>query len=52
MPVIGSIGEMLTRQQAELRQRQLKLFVGGAGALAIGYVALLGVEMLQRGLAA
>ncbi|MCD2315127.1 chain-length determining protein [Sphingomonas sp. IC-11] len=52
MPVIGSIGEMLTRHQAELRQRQLKLFIGGAGALAIGYVALLGVEMLQRGLAA
>jgi polysaccharide chain length determinant protein (PEP-CTERM system associated) len=52
MPVIGSIGEMLTRQQAELRARRLKLFAGGVGALGVGYVALLGVEMLQRGLAA
>jgi len=52
MPVIGSIGEMLTRQQAELRRKRLRLFIGGAGALAVGYVALLGVEMLQRGLAA
>ncbi|OWK32187.1 XrtA system polysaccharide chain length determinant [Sphingomonas mucosissima] len=52
MPVIGSIGEMLTRQQSELRQKRLRLFIGGAGALAVGYVALLGVEMLQRGLAA
>lgn len=52
MPVIGSIGEMLTRQQAETRQKQLRVFIGGVGALALGYVALLGVEMLQRGLAA
>ncbi len=52
MPVIGSIGEMLTRQQSELRRKRLRLFIGGAGALAVGYVALLGVEMLQRGLAA
>jgi len=52
MPVIGSIGEMLTRQQAELRRKRLKLFAGGVGALGVSYVALLGVEMLQRGLAA
>ncbi len=52
MPVIGSVGEMLTRHQAELRRKRLKLFAGGLGALGVGYVALLGVEMLQRGLAA
>ncbi len=52
MPVIGSIGEMLTRRQAELRAKRLKLFAGGVGALGLGYVALLGVEMLQRGMAA
>ncbi|MFN3518926.1 MAG: chain-length determining protein, partial [Sphingomonas sp.] len=52
MPVIGSIGEMLTRRQAELRRKRLKLFAGGVGALGVSYVALLGVEMLQRGLAA
>jgi polysaccharide chain length determinant protein (PEP-CTERM system associated) len=52
MPVIGSVGEMLTRAQEDLRRKRLKWFVGGAGALAASYVALLGVEMLQRGLAA
>ena len=52
MPVIGSIGEMLTRAQAEQRRKRLKLFAGGLGGLGVGYVALLGVEMLQRGLAA
>lgn len=52
MPVIGSVGEMLTRAQADLRAKRLKLFAGGVGALGVGYVALLGVEMLQRGLAA
>jgi polysaccharide chain length determinant protein (PEP-CTERM system associated) len=52
MPVIGSVGEMLTRFQAEQRKKSLKLFAGGVGGLGVGYVALLGVEMLQRGLAA
>ena len=51
MPVIGSIGEMVTRAQIASRRRKLAYFGGGAGALAIAYVALLGVEMLQRGLA-
>lgn len=52
MTVIGSIGEMITRHQQEERVRRLKLFAGGAAALAVAYVALLGVEMLQRGLTA
>ncbi|MEO7691631.1 MAG: XrtA system polysaccharide chain length determinant [Sphingomonas sp.] len=52
MPVIGSIGEMVTRAQIAARRRKLAYFGGGAGALAIAYVALLGVEMLQRGLVA
>ena len=50
--VIGSIGEMVTRAQAERRRRQLTWFAGGAAGLAVAYVALLGVEMLQRGMAA
>ncbi|MEH3047667.1 XrtA system polysaccharide chain length determinant [Sphingomonas adhaesiva] len=50
--VIGSIGEMVTRHQEEMRARRLKWFAGGVGGLAVAYVALLGVEMLQRGLAA
>lgn len=52
MPVIGSVGEMLTRLQVEQRRKKLKLFAGGVGALGVSYVALLGIEMLQRGLAA
>jgi polysaccharide chain length determinant protein (PEP-CTERM system associated) len=52
MPVIGSIGEMVTSAQTAARRRQLAYFGGGAAALAVAYVALLGVEMLQRGLAA
>ena len=52
MPVIGSIGEMLTRAQSDLRRQRLKWFAGAAGALGASYVLLLGVEMLQRGVAA
>lgn len=52
MPVIGSIGEMVTQAQIAARRRKLAYFGGGAGALAIAYVALLGVEMVQRGMAA
>ena len=52
MSVIGSVGEMLTRAQADLRRRQLTWLLGGVAGLVVAYVALLGVEMLQRGLAA
>ena len=52
MTVIGQIGEMVTHLQMTERRRKLRLFAGGAGGLAVAYVALLGVEMLQRGLAA
>ena len=52
MPVLGSIGEMVTRTQADLRLKRLKLFAGGIGALATAYALLLGVEFLQRGMAA
>ena len=44
--------EMVTRQQTELRRRRLTWLAGGFAALGVAYVALLGVEMLQRGLAA
>jgi polysaccharide chain length determinant protein (PEP-CTERM system associated) len=52
MPVIGSIGEMLTQGQIALRRKRLTLFAGGLAALAIAWVGLLGVEMLQRGMGA
>ena len=52
MPVIGSIGEMVTRAQIASRRRMLLFYGGGAAALGVAYIGLLGVEMLQRGLAA
>lgn len=52
MNVIGQVGEMLTRLQSEERAKRLKWFAGGVGALGVSYVALLGVEMVQRGMAA
>ncbi len=52
MPVIGSIGEVLTEAQIAMRRRKLTLFAGGVGALGLAYVGLLGVEFLQRGLGA
>ena len=52
MPVIGAIGEVVTRIQSEQRRRKLKMFLGGTAALGAAFVLLLGVEILQRGLAA
>jgi len=52
MPVIGSIGEVVTRIQADQRTKRLKLFLGGTAGLVAAYVLLLGVEVLQRGMAA
>jgi len=52
MPVIGSIGEVVTRTQSDHRAKQLKMFLVGTAALGGAYVLLLGVEILQRGLAA
>jgi hypothetical protein len=52
LPVIGSIGEVLTNGQIALRRQRLRYFAGALGGLGVAYVALLGVEFLQRGLAA
>ncbi len=49
MPVIGSIGQVITEAQASLRTKRLKLFAGGTGALVAAYVVLIGVEFVQRG---
>lgn len=52
LSVIGAIGEMVTEaKRAERRQRRL-YFAGGAAALALAYIGLIGVEFIQRGLAA
>lgn len=48
MPVIGSIGEVVTAAQTAMRRRKLVLFAGGLAALCFAYVGLIGVEFLQR----
>ena len=52
MPVLGSIGEMVTAAQTEIRRRKLRLFAGGAGALGVAWALLLGLEFVQRGMVA
>jgi len=52
MPVIGSIGEAVTAAQVAMRRRKLIYFGGGAAGLVVAWIALIGVEMVQRGLAA
>lgn len=52
MPVIGSISEVIGEAQASLRKRKLQMFAAAMGGLAFAWVALLGLEMVQRGTAA
>ncbi|WHU03320.1 MULTISPECIES: XrtA system polysaccharide chain length determinant [unclassified Sphingomonas] len=52
MPVIGSIGEVVTAAQTAMRRKKLTLFAGGVAALGVAYVGLIGVEFLQRGMGA
>ncbi|HEX4693940.1 XrtA system polysaccharide chain length determinant [Sphingomonas sp.] len=52
LPVIGSISERVSRADAALRRRKLRLFAGASGGLVAAFVGLLAVEMLMRGLAA
>lgn len=52
MPVIGSIGEVLTSAQIAMRRKKLTLFAGGVGALGLAFLGLIGVEFIQRGMGA
>ncbi|MDP5277958.1 GNVR domain-containing protein [Sphingomonas sp. DG1-23] len=52
MPVIGSISEVLSAAQIEMRRRKLRLFAGALAGLAVAFVGLLGLEMVQRGMGA
>ena len=52
MPVIGAIGEVLTQAQVAMNRKRLMMFGGGIGGLGFAYVALIGVEFIQRGMAA
>lgn len=51
MPVIGSIGEVVTAAQIALRRKRLQMFAAATGGLVFAWVALLGLEIFQRGMA-
>jgi polysaccharide chain length determinant protein (PEP-CTERM system associated) len=48
LPVLGSIGEVLTDSARARERRRLVFLAGGAGALAAGWALLLAVEFWQR----
>ena len=52
MSVIGSVGEVVTAAQTALRKKRLQMFAAATGGLVFAWVALLGLEMFQRGVAA
>ncbi|VXC91999.1 XrtA system polysaccharide chain length determinant [Sphingomonas sp. AX6] len=52
IPVIGSIGEIVSDATRGLRRQRLKQFAGAAGALGGAWIILLAVEMVQRGMVA
>ncbi|MEI9852526.1 MAG: hypothetical protein WDN24_18540 [Sphingomonas sp.] len=52
MPVIGSIGEVLSAAQVAMRRKKLVLFAGGVAGLGAAWIGLVGVEFLQRGMGA
>jgi len=52
LPVIGSVGEVVTRAQSDARGRQLRYLLGGGAGLVAAYLLLLTVELVQRGMAA
>ncbi len=49
MPVIGSIGEVITPRQRARRRKQLQHFLGGVAGLGVAYAAILLVGMLHHG---
>ncbi|WP_423602567.1 XrtA system polysaccharide chain length determinant [Sphingomonas sp. MS122] len=51
MPVIGSVGEVVTAAQTALRRKRLQMFAAAMGGLVFAWVALLGLEIFQRGVA-
>lgn len=52
LPVIGSIGEVVTRAERGRRRRLGSLFAGGLAALVVFYIGLLGIDVIQRGMGA
>ena len=49
LPVIGSIGQVVTASQAALGVKRGRQFAGAGGALVAAWLLLVAVEMIQRG---
>ena len=52
LPVIGSISQMLTREELVQRKQRLKMFYGGAAALGGVFMLLVMAEFIQRSVTA
>ncbi|MBA3878391.1 MAG: chain-length determining protein [Sphingobium sp.] len=52
LPVIGAISEMVTSAERAVRRQRLLYFASGTAGLVVAFVALIGVEFIQRGLTA
>lgn len=52
LPVIGAIGELVSQTQRATRRQRLIYFGAGSAALMVAFVALIGVEFIQRGMTA
>jgi polysaccharide biosynthesis transport protein len=49
LPVLGAVGEVLGKPERAHRRQRLAWLVGGSGALAASYAALMAFEFAQRG---
>ncbi len=49
LPVIGSIGEVVSAAQTTLRRKRLRQFAGAISGLGFVFMTLLAAEILQRG---
>ncbi len=52
LPVIGSVSQILTSAQREVRKKKMRLFYGASGALVGVFALLMAVEFVQRGMVA
>ncbi|HZG45919.1 MAG TPA: XrtA system polysaccharide chain length determinant [Allosphingosinicella sp.] len=49
LPVLGAVGEILAKPERIRRRQRLAWLVGGTGAMAASYAALMAYEFWQRG---
>jgi len=49
LPVLGALGEVVGKTERNRRRQRMAWLVGGSGALAASYAALMAYEFMQRG---